>query len=163
MQSFMLKESYRILTERRQSVRDQVKHSGKVVRQAMESGGGVHDNAMHEAAVHEQRVLAARLERLEQLLASPLFVEEIETAEGVVTIGKVVTVRREGGAYETYSILGPADIEAGFLPNAVSYLSPLGQSLLGNAAGDRIEIDVPSGRYIVELTAVKKIGGRGPG
>jgi len=69
-------------------------------------------------------------------------------AEGVVRFGGVVTIEREDGRRQTWRIVG--EDEADPAAGSVSYISPLGQALLGKSVGD--EAVVAGGE--VEIVAV---------
>lgn len=55
-------------------------------------------------------------------------------AEGVVRFGGTVTIEREDGRRQTWRIVG--EDEADPAAGSVSYISPLGQALLGKSVGD---------------------------
>jgi transcription elongation factor GreA len=91
----------------------------------------------------EEAVLAYRVSRLETLLDCATVVDHPVGTEGAVAIGTTVEVEdlasgrlgehRLGGDYEPSS----AD---------VSVSSPVGQALIGRAAGDEVDVKLPNGR-----------------
>lgn len=93
--------------------------------------------------LEEEAVLAYRVSRLETLLDCATVVDHSVGTEGAVAIGTTVEVEdlasgmlsehRLGGDYEPSS----AD---------VSVSSPVGQALIGRAAGDDVDVKLPNGR-----------------
>lgn len=135
-------------------VERRLRQQSAIVRQAIESGGGTHDNAMYDAALHEQAVLAQKLERLQNYLRDPVIIEDVQTAPDLVTVGKIIILENnDTGGRSQYALLGPADIEYE-VPDAISHLSPLAKQLLGKRKGDLVKIIVPSGKYDAEVIDV---------
>ena len=126
----------------------------RIVRQAIESGGGTHDNAMYDAALQEQAILAERLERLKCYLRDPSVIEDFRAPANSVTIGKIVVLENlQTGTKSRLLLLGPADVEYA-VPGAISYLSPVAQQLLGKRMGDVVKINVPGGEYDAEINEI---------
>jgi len=59
-------------------------------------------------------------------------------AEGVVRFGGSVSIEREDGRRQTWRIVG--EDEADPAAGSVSYISPLGQALLGKSVGDEAKV-----------------------
>jgi transcription elongation factor GreA len=124
-----------------------------IVRQAIESGGGTHDNAMYDAALQEQQVLAQREAKLRQYLKYRV----LEVCTGPVNsvkVGTRVRLRREDGEERVYTILGPPDVELSSDSTVISYLSPIGRQLIGREVGQGVMLEVPGGRYRVEVLEI---------
>jgi transcription elongation factor GreA len=138
-----------------------LRQQSAIVRQTIESGGGTHDNAMYDAALHEQAVLAQKLERLQHYLRDPVIIEDVQAASDLVTVGKIIVLENnDTGIRSQYVLLGPADIEYE-VPDAISHLSPLAKQLLGKRKGDSVKIIVPSGKYDAEIIDVLPYEGLG--
>jgi transcription elongation factor GreA len=90
-----------------------------------------------------------RLTALRELLETAALVED----DGVVAIGRRVTLREEGGATWACSLVVPGDGDAEH--GWVSAGSPLGSALLGRRAGDTVEVRAPGGRWPVTVVAVE--------
>ena len=154
MPIYITRETLRRLTVEVKALEHRLREQGKIVRQAIESGGGTHDNGMYDAAIHEQAVLAAKLERINNYLLDPSVIEDLRGTANSVTVGKVVVLENiETGAKSSYALLGPADVECG-LRGAISYLSPLAQQVLGKKLGDVVRISVPNGEYEAEVVKI---------
>ncbi len=109
--------------------------------------GDLRENADYEAARREQSFLEGRVAQIEAMLHSVIVIDDMERSH-VVGIGSVVTVEHDG-ARETYTVVGRA--EAKPAERRISDTSPLGQALLGAAAGDEVAVAAPSGsrKYLV--------------
>lgn len=84
----------------------------------------------------------ARIAQLEDLLRDADVVTD--GAPDVVCLGRVVEVEyTRSGKLATYRIAGAGSAGA---PRTVSAGSPVGQAVIGRAAGDVVSIELPSGR-----------------
>ena len=75
-------------------------------------------------------------------------------AQAQVSIGTVVTIRTiETGAEITYTILGAWD----GMPekNIISYLTAIGQALLGHKPGEQIDVPTEHGTEKVEVVSIE--------
>ena len=52
----------------------------------------------------------------------------------------------------TFTILGPD--EADPAKGSISFLSPVGQALLGKEEGDEVSVDIPRGRVTYEIVSI---------
>ncbi len=83
-----------------------------------------------------------RVVELEQILASVEVVARPEGNSNSITFGATVTVRDKNGRSETYTIVGVDEL--GFESDAVSWISPIGKTLLAADIGDWVTL--PDGR-----------------
>jgi len=108
--------------------------------------GDLSENFEYHAAKNEQGLLEARIRRLRHRLQHATIVdEEAAAASGLVTVGSRVELEREDGQRLEVEITGVG---------GVSPDSPVGQALLGKAAGDEIEVDAPRGRWRARIVSV---------
>jgi transcription elongation factor GreA len=92
----------------------------------------------------DQAVLEARIGRLEELLRDAHVVADDGAATGVVSVGCLVEVEYvRSGKRVAYRVIGTA-VPAG--TGSLSAGSPVGQALLGHAAGDTVTAALPNGR-----------------
>ena len=84
----------------------------------------------------------AQIDELEQILASVTIVDLPEEDDGTVCFGATVALRDSAGSVETYRIVGVDELR--FEPQGLSWISPLGKTLLAARRGDRITL--PDGR-----------------
>ncbi len=113
--------------------------------------GDLSENAEYEAARQRQTWLVARAGDMKESLerAQPILLEGVPS--DLVAPGSIVTVS-VNGAESTYSILGPWDVDVD--RGIISYLSPMGQALLGAAAGTAVTAKLPDGDQRVDLHTV---------
>jgi transcription elongation factor GreA len=97
----------------------------------------------------EEMVVRAEARRIEALLASAVVVEERGSSDGSAGIGSVVEVR-DLDTQTSHRHLITGDFERSEVTtegaHPVSASSPVGQALLGLAAGSEVLIELPNGR-----------------
>jgi len=79
-----------------------------------------------------------RVAELEGILASVVVVEAPEGAINEVVVGSTVTVEAPDRATRTYTVIGVDELDS--VPDAVSWISPIGKSLLSAGLGDRVSV-----------------------
>jgi transcription elongation factor GreA len=120
------------------------------LRQALEEGGDLSENAEYEDAKNEQAFVEGEVLRLETILSSAQVIEDTGKKDKVV-LGARVTIVEEGTKEkEIYYLVGSA--EANPKEGKISSESPLGKALLGKKVGDKVKVDAPAG----EITFVVK-------
>jgi len=114
--------------------------------------GDLKENGDYHAAKNEQGLNEARIRQLEAMLKHAVVVETT-TAEKVEA-GTVVEVRMEGDDEpSTYLVGSIEERDRGY--DVISPGSPLGKALLGHVSGDVVTYEAPSGRFAVEILAVR--------
>jgi transcription elongation factor GreA len=150
--TFLTREGFQKLQDELENLRTTKRQEiANRLREAME-GGELIENAEYEAAKNEQAFIEGRIKELEILLASARVIEEAPKAE-LVQVGSTVSIKEEGSKPEEYEIVGAA--EADPKEGRISNESPLGKAVLGHKAGDRVEVDAPAGKFIVQIVKVK--------
>jgi transcription elongation factor GreA len=150
--TFLTREGFQKLQDELEFLRTQKREEiANRLREAME-GGELIENAEYEAAKNEQAFVEGRIKELEVILASARIIEEKPTAE-MVQVGSTVSVKEEGSKPEEYTIVGAA--EANPAKGLISNESPLGKAILGHKAGERVEVDAPAGKFIVQIMKLK--------
>jgi len=102
--------------------------------------GDLRENADYDAARREQSFIEGRVQAIEAILRNAHVVDD-ETVHEVI-IGSTVILERDGEPIE-YRIVGSS--EANPAEGRISYVSPIGQALLGRRAGDDVVVKAPSG------------------
>jgi transcription elongation factor GreA len=129
------------------------------IARAIESAralGDLSENGDYHAAKDAQGKMESRIRHLTRLLKTATVVEGGGGAgDGAVTTGSTVTLRYAGDAEDetTDYFVGSIEERPGDL-TVVSPKSPLGQALLGHAAGDTVEYAAPGGTLVVEIVEV---------
>jgi transcription elongation GreA/GreB family factor len=92
---------------------------------------------------------SGRAAELEQILASVEIVDSPDKSSHSVSFGCTVTVSDSEGKLQTYTIVGVDELA--FTPNAVSWISPVGKTLLASNLGDRITLEDGRSAKIVNI------------
>jgi transcription elongation factor GreA len=136
------------LAERSGPTRRQI---SELIERARELGD-LSENGDYHAAKHEQGLNEARVRQLEAILKHAVVVES--TAGDKVDTGTVVDVLMEGDDEPSTYLIGSIE-ERGSGYDVISPGSPLGKALLGHIAGDVVAYEAPSGKFSVEVVAVR--------
>ncbi len=126
------------------------------IAQAIESAralGDLSENGDYHAAKDTQGKMESRVRQLQALLKDAEVVEAVDTSDGTVTQGVVVTLRYEGDETTQDYFVGSIEERRGDMP-VVSPSAPLGQALLGKVAGDTVDYEAPGGVLRVEVVKV---------
>lgn len=114
--------------------------------------GDLRENFEYHAARQMQAVLNSRKKDLERDLdrARPTDFKGADTS--AVNIGTVVTIKDAKGAEQTYTMLGAWDADPE--NHIISYLSVMGQSLLGKEVGEVAVVKDPETEETMDVTIV---------
>jgi transcription elongation GreA/GreB family factor len=82
---------------------------------------------------------AERITEIEGILASVHIVDLPDAPSNSVAFGATVTVKDNDGKTETYTVVGVDELD--FEPDAVSWISATGKTLLAAELGDRITLE----------------------
>ena len=127
------------------------------IREARSTGDGASGDDFLQIR-EEELVVRAEISRIEALLAGAVVVDQHAAGEGTAGIGSIVEVRDDAGALRRHIVTGDYDRgEVAEDLRPVSASSPVGQALLGRAAGDQVEVELPGGRMrALEVVAVSQ-------
>ena len=130
-------------------------HLPKEILKAREHGD-LRENAEYKAAKERQGFLQARVAQLHRRLAALNMVNLDRIPRDKVGLGSVVTVKPEGADEEAvYEIVVPEDSDPTI--GRISPSSPIGKCLLGHEEGDTVEVRVPAGTKVYEITKLVTI------
>lgn len=96
--------------------------------------GDLRENAEYKAAMERQSQLQAEITRVSDEVKRARIIDRASIRTDIVTIGSKVKVKTPEGESVEYAILGPWDADAE--KNVISYMSPLGKSLIGKKVGE---------------------------
>jgi transcription elongation factor GreA len=123
------------------------------LRQAMEEGGDLSENAEYEDAKNEQAFVEGEIVRLETIISSAQIIENTGKSDQVL-VGSHVTVVEQGTKeQEVYHLVGSA--EANPREGKISTESPLGKALLGAKVGQKVSVKAPDGEIIFTIKSIK--------
>ena len=113
------------------------------LRQALEEGGDLSENAEYEDAKNEQAFVEGEILRLETILSSAQVIEDTGKKDKVVLGARVTIVEDGTKEKEIYYVVGSA--EANPQEGKISHESPLGKALMGKKVGEKVKVDAPAG------------------
>lgn len=149
--TWLTQEAYdRLAAELDQLVKVGRKEIAKKISEAREEGD-LKENGGYHAAREEQGKIEARIVRLEELLASAVVGEDVES-DGTVQPGTVVELTMNGR--EQTFLLGSPEISEGTELDVFSPESPIGQAIVGLKAGEETSYAAPNGK-VFEVKIVK--------
>ena len=138
------------LAHREVAVRKEI--SAKI--EAAREEGDLRENGGYHAAKEDQGHNEARIRQLKHLLENAEIGTPPEAAEGKATHGTVVSIRFPGDTSVERYLLASREEAAHTDIEVFSPSSPIGQALLGAAAGDTVSYKLPNGRSTsVEVVA----------
>jgi len=128
------------------------------IAQAIEAAralGDLSENGDYHAAKDSQGKMESRVRQLQALLKTAQVVDPGGSDDGTISHGNVVTLRYDGDDEEDVQefFVGSIEERRGDMP-VVSPSSPLGQALIGKAAGDNVEYSAPGGILRVAIVSV---------
>jgi transcription elongation factor GreA len=151
--SFLTKEKYEELkaelshlkTTRRKEVAESLEYARSL--------GDISENAEYQEARDMQAAIEERIQYLEKVIKEAKIVATTKKGDAV-GLGSEVTIKNDKDKESrTYTIVGSE--EANIHEHKLSYLSPLGEALMGKTKGDTFTFDTPGGK---QSYTVLKIG-----
>jgi len=111
--------------------------------------GDLSENAEYAEARDLQAATEERIRHLESVLASTKILKKKKSTD--VTLGsKVVIVKQGEKDTHDYTIVGSE--ETNMMERKLSYMSPLGEALMGKKKGDEFTFETPNGKqkYVIK-------------
>jgi len=135
------KESYdRKLADLDVLTKEKIPANSQAIEAARELGD-LKENAEYQMAKDDQKVLLARQAELQGELMRAKPTDFQDAPAEMVGIGSIVDLKdQQSGNNIRYTILGAWDSDPE--NNILSYLTPLGQNILGKKVGDDVQIDI---------------------
>ena len=119
------------------------------------SFGDLSENAEYDEAKKEQAQVEERILKLENMVRKAVIIDESKIDLNVVTIGSIVKVKDlEFDEEVEYTIVGST--EADPYDGKISNESPVGKALLGRAAKEDVEVQVPDGVAKFEILEIRR-------
>ncbi|MFN2593487.1 MAG: GreA/GreB family elongation factor [Actinomycetota bacterium] len=112
--------------------------------------GDLSENAEYHAAKDKQGLAEARIREIRAMIENAEIIESHD--DGLVTPGKLVTLRVAGAEPEIY-LFGSRE-EKDQEHDVLTPESPIGQAVAGRSAGDQVSAKVPAGDLEIEIVAV---------
>ncbi len=139
------KELDHLKTVRRKEVAESLEYARSL--------GDLSENAEYQEARDMQAAIEERIAYLEKVIKEAKIVAH-EKKGGVISLGSVVTIQKEKEKdSRTYTIVGSD--EANIHERKLSYLSPLGEALIGKSKGDEFVFATPTGKQKYKVLKVE--------
>lgn len=130
----------------------------QAIKDAREEGD-LRENAGYDAARERQGMAEARINYIESRLGLYQVIDLDKLSGNRVIFGSTVEVEDvDSGEKKSFTILGPDEADPG--TGSISFLSPVGQALLGKEEGDEIIIDIPRGKVSYEIISIRFEGNK---
>jgi transcription elongation factor GreA len=123
------------------------------LRQALEEGGDLTENAEYEDAKNEQAFVEGEIMRLENILRAAQIIEEGGVKDKVILGARVTVIEKGTKQEELYRLVGSA--EANPREGKISSESPMGKALLGKKVGDKVKVDAPEGEIVFTIKSIE--------
>lgn len=138
------KELEHLKTVRRREVAEALEYARSL--------GDLSENAEYQEARDMQATIEERILHLEQVIKEAKIVKDGKRGD-TVGLGSQVAIVKSGEKSErTYTIVGTE--EANIHEHKLSYLSPLGEALMGKGKGDTFSFETPSGSQSYKVVKV---------
>ena len=122
------------------------------IKQAREFGD-ISENSEYEDAKNEQAFIEGRILTLEKMLRNARVLDESSVNPNIVSLGSTVRLKDlEYGDMFEYTIVG--SMEANPNKNKISNESPVGKAILGQRAGNMVEVAAPGGTLKFEILEI---------
>jgi len=139
------KELEHLKTVRRKEVAESLEYARSL--------GDLSENAEYQEARDMQAAIEERISHLEQVIKEAKIVAHDKKGD-VVGLGSIVSIQKEKEKQEReYTIVGSE--EANIHEHKLSYLSPLGEALMGKAKGDTFSFETPAGKQTYKILNIK--------
>lgn len=138
------KELDHLKTVRRKEVAESLEYARSL--------GDLSENAEYQEARDMQSAIEERIGYLEQVIKEAKIVAHDKKGD-VIGLGSVVTIVKDKEKQErVYTIVGSE--EANIHDHKISYLSPLGEALMGKSKNDAFTFETPAGKQNYKILKV---------
>jgi transcription elongation factor GreA len=139
------KELDHLKTVRRKEVAESLEYARSL--------GDLSENAEYQEARDMQAAIEERIAHLEKIIKEAKIVANDKKGD-VIVLGSTVTIQKDKDKdSHTYTIVGSE--EANIHEKKLSYLSPLGEALMGKTKGDEFTFETPAGKQKYKVLKVE--------
>ncbi len=136
-QARLEEELHHLETVRRREVGERIKEAKEF--------GDLSENSEYEDAKNEQAWVESRIAEVTQILAHATIIASPKKNDKV-TLGARVELKDAEGDKHVYQLVGSAEADPAH--NKISNESPVGKEILGARKGDKVKVQVPSGKVL---------------
>ena len=117
--------------------------------------GDLSENSEYDEAKNEQAKIEARIVELQSMLKNAKVIDDMDIAEGTVTIGCTVKLYDvEFDEEIVYTIVGSAESDP--LEYKISDESPIGAAIIGHVAGEEVTVACEAGYLKFKIIEVSR-------
>jgi len=138
------KELEYLRTTKRKEIADSLEYARSL--------GDLSENAEYQEAREMQAATEERIKQLEQILKNPQIVSH--TKGDVVSLGSKVVIQKDGEK-DTHEYMIVGSEEANMQERKISYLSPLGEAIMGKKKGETFTFITPNGKQNYSIKSVE--------
>lgn len=113
--------------------------------------GDLTENTEYQSAKERQALIQERISIIEDKLSRTVFISKEKNSK--IQLGSIITLQKEGGTQEKYSLFGPE--EADPIKGKISNESPLGSSLIDKKKGEKVQVITPNGKIVYTIIDVE--------
>jgi transcription elongation factor GreA len=151
----MTEETQHYLQSELKRIKESLTEAGRKMGEAFGPDCDWHDNSAADFAVEEYKRIGVREAELQSALQNAIIIKPRQEIDHV-DLGNTVVVRLgDSDEDEKFTLLGPQDAATGRNNGWISYLSPVGEALMGMREGESRTF--PLGENRKQSVAVKKI------
>lgn len=120
--------------------------------------GDLSENAEYDAAKKEEARVYGRLEEVEHILNTSIFVDDSAASTDVVSLGTVVNVLEIFGEDDQeeseYTLVGFTETDPTKM--FISNESPIGIAIMGAHVGDTVSANTPGGKVDLKILSIRQ-------
>lgn len=120
------------------------------IEQAKEMGD-LSENAEYHDAKDQQGLLEARVAEIEEILKKAIVAGK-SVDDGLINMGTKFSVKDKNGLVRELMIVGYN--EADPISGKISNESPMGKAFFNRKAGDKVEVEAPSGTIVFDVVKI---------
>lgn len=114
--------------------------------------GDLSENAEYQETRELQASTEERIRKIETILQSAKIVSDRKSS--MVGLGSTVVIQKEGDKEDhKYSIVGSEEVD--MQVRKISYLSPLGEAMMGKKKGDVFSFETPNGKMNYKIVRIE--------
>ena len=114
--------------------------------------GDLSENAEYQETRELQASTEERIRKVESILQAAKIVSDRKSS--MIGLGSTVVIQKEGDKEEhKYSIVGSEEVD--MQVRKISYVSPLGEAMMGKKKGDIFSFETPNGKMNYKIVRVE--------
>jgi transcription elongation factor GreA len=139
----LTKELEHLKTAKRKEIADSLEYARSL--------GDLSENSEYQEAREMQAAAEERIKQLEQILKNPQIVSHKKG--DTIGLGSTVVIQKDNDENYEYHIVGSE--EADMQERKISYISPLGEAMMGKKKGDSFTFETPNGKQNYTIKSIK--------